>query len=186
MKEIENLESCFNDSSLLSNDFNSQYLVSNDSNENISYSKDSAMLGDDNNVDLDYIPSESEEYMNPRQLGYFRNRLIHWKNELIEESEKIRKHLATNNFNESDITDRANVECDTFYEINNRDRNRKLISKIDNALRKIENGEYGYCEETGKEIGIKRLQARLVATLCIEAQELKERKKKNYGGGDFL
>uniref|UniRef100_A0A2C9LIX9 Uncharacterized protein n=1 Tax=Biomphalaria glabrata TaxID=6526 RepID=A0A2C9LIX9_BIOGL len=131
-------------------------------------------------IESNYVPSEDEEYMNSKQLCYFRRRLLDWKSELLSESQKVKEHLITNNFNESDDTDRANVESDTFHELNNRDRKLKLLEKIDDALKRIENGEYGYCENTGKEIGVKRLRARLVATLCIEEQEMRERKKRNY------
>ncbi|WP_338363390.1 RNA polymerase-binding protein DksA [Candidatus Xenohaliotis californiensis] len=123
--------------------------------------------------------------MNPRQLCYFKRKLIAWKNDLLDGSNKAREHLVSNSLNEPDVADRASLECDTFYELNNRDRNRKLIAKIDAALQRIEKGEYGYCEETGSEIGVKRLGARLVATLCIEAQEIRERQKKNYSGSDY-
>lgn len=127
-----------------------------------------------------YIPFEEEEYMNPRQLEYFRDKLLQWKRELLEGSKKAMQDLAAGSLNESDMTDRANMELETFCELNNRDRHRKLISKIDDALHRIDTGEYGYCEETGAKIGVKRLQARLIATLCIEAQEAYERYKKQY------
>ena len=131
-----------------------------------------------------YTPSDDEEYMNPRQLDYFRSKLMSWREELLEDSKKAIENLIHSSMNESDVTDRANMETDTFCELSNRDRNRKLISKIEDALRRIDTGEYGYCEETGARIGIRRLQARLVATLCIEAQENHERYKRQHSEDD--
>lgn len=121
-----------------------------------------------------YQPSENEEYMNPLQLEYFRKKLMLWKEELLDESRETIKHLQEENWNEPDLNDRASLETDTATELRTRDRYRKLIDKIDHALRMIEEGKYGYCEDTGEEIGIKRLEARPIATLCIEAQERHE------------
>ena len=121
-----------------------------------------------------YVPSENEDYMNPQQVEYFRRKLVAWKEELLEESRETMNHLREENWHEPDINDRATVETDTAFELRTRDRYRKLIDKIDAALRRIEAGEYGYCEETGEEIGLKRLEARPVATLTVEAQERHE------------
>lgn len=121
-----------------------------------------------------YKPAEDEEYMNELQVEYFRQKLISWKEELLEESRETLKHLQEENWNESDLNDRASVETEAATELRTRDRYRKLIDKIDQALKRVEIGEYGYCEDTGEEIGLKRLEARPVATLCIEAQERHE------------
>lgn len=122
-----------------------------------------------------YKPSESEEYMNPMQLEYFKQKLLTWRNELLEESETTVNHLREENWQEPDINDRASLESDAALELRTRDRYRKLINKIDKALKQIAEGTYGYCEETGDEIGILRLEARPIATLTIEAQERHER-----------
>jgi len=122
-----------------------------------------------------YKPSESEEYMNPMQLEYFKQKLLTWRDELLEESETTVNHLREENWQEPDINDRASLESDAALELRTRDRYRKLINKIDKALKQIADGSYGYCEETGDEIGIRRLEARPIATLTIEAQERHER-----------
>lgn len=125
-----------------------------------------------------YKPSEKEAYMNPQQLEYFRQKLLAWKAELIEESAETLNHLKEENWNEPDLNDRATVETETSLELRTRDRYRKLIYKIDAALRRIDQGEYGYCDETGDPIGLKRLEARAIATLSIAAQERHERQEK--------
>ena len=117
-----------------------------------------------------YKPSESEEYMNPIQVEYFRQKLQNWREELLEESRETLNHLQEENWNEPDMNDRASVETETTIELRTRDRYRKLIDKIEMAINRIDRGEYGYCEETGEKIGLKRLEARPVATLCIDAQ----------------
>ena len=127
-----------------------------------------------------YVPSEKEEYMNPKQLEYFRRKLVAWKEELIDEARETMEHLKEENLNEPDINDRATVESDTAFELRTRDRYRKLVDKIEYALSKIQSGEYGYCEETGDPIGLKRLEARPVATLCIEAQERHEKYERQH------
>ncbi len=127
-----------------------------------------------------YKPTDSEPYMSSKQLGYFRQKLMDWKNELINESQETLDHLREENWNEPDLNDRATVETETSLELRTRDRYRKLIYKIDQALHRIEIGEYGYCEETGEPIGVKRLEARPIATLCIAAQERHERAEKQY------
>lgn len=128
----------------------------------------------------DYVPSESEEYMNENQLEYFRQKLVNWKKSLIEESKDTLDDLRQGGLSQPDQLDRASVETDKALELRTRDRARKLISKIDSALARIEDGEYGYCEDTGEPIGIARLEARPVATLSLEAQERHERMEKTY------
>ena len=123
----------------------------------------------------EYRPSADEPYMNPRQLDYFRRKLEGWRDELIEESEQTLEHLRTENWQEPDPNDRATHESEASLELRTRDRYRKLIGKIDAAIRRIERGEYGYCEETGEPIGLARLEARPIATLSVEAQEAHER-----------
>lgn len=122
-----------------------------------------------------YRPSENEDYMNDKQLAYFREKLLEWRSELEEESLKTLHHLQEEPHNEPDVNDRASTETDWAIELRTRDRERKLIVKIDEALERISNGSYGYCEETGIPIGIARLEARPIATLCLEAQEQHER-----------
>jgi DnaK suppressor protein len=123
----------------------------------------------------DYRPSEEEEFMNPLQVEYFRQKLLRWRAELLKEADGTLHSLSQGGILEPDITDRASVETDRALELRTRDRARKLISKIDQALGRIENGSYGYCEETDEPIGIRRLEARPIATMSIEAQERHER-----------
>ncbi|MGA3003960.1 MAG: RNA polymerase-binding protein DksA [Acetobacteraceae bacterium] len=123
----------------------------------------------------DYRPSEDEEFMNPLQVEYFRQKLLRWRGELLKEADGTLLSLSQGGILEPDITDRASVETDRALELRTRDRARKLISKIDQALGRIENGSYGYCEETDEPIGIRRLEARPIATMSIEAQERHER-----------
>ena len=126
-----------------------------------------------------YKPSKKEKFMNPKMKEYFRLKLTDWKNSLLKESsETIKKLQKEENSLKPDITDRATEEIERSFELRTRDRERKLISKIDEALIRIENGSYGFCEETGEPIGIKRLEARPVATLSLEAQEMHEKKEK--------
>lgn len=127
-----------------------------------------------------YKPSNDEEYMNPQQLEYFRQKLLEWKSSLLEESRETLTQLKEENWNEPDLNDRASIETDTAIELRTRDRYRKLLDKIEEALVRIEKNEYGYCEETGEPIGLKRLEARPVATLCIEAQERHESYEKQH------
>ena len=127
-----------------------------------------------------YSPSEKEEYMCPKQLEYFRRKLVAWKAELLDEARETMVHLKEENLNEPDINDRATVESDTAFELRTRDRYRKLIDKIEYALSKIESNDYGYCEETGDPISLKRLDARPIATLSIEAQERHEKRERVY------
>ena len=125
-----------------------------------------------------YTPSDKEEYMNEKQQAYFKQKLLDWKQELLRESSETLSHLKEESFNEPDITDRATLETDAALELRTRDRYRKLIGKIDAALMRIERGEYGYCEVTGEPIGLKRLEARPIATMTIAAQEMHERQEK--------
>ncbi|HYZ24446.1 MAG TPA: RNA polymerase-binding protein DksA [Rhodopila sp.] len=123
----------------------------------------------------DYRPTEDEEFMNPIQLEYFRQKLLKWRAELLKEAGFTLQSLSEGGIHEADITDRASIETDRALELRTRDRARKLIAKIDQALGRIEAGTYGYCEETAEPIGIRRLEARPIATLSIEAQERHER-----------
>jgi len=126
----------------------------------------------------DYRPSDDEEFMNPVQVEYFRQKLIKWRAELLKEADGTLASLSEGGIHEADITDRATVETDRALELRTRDRARKLIAKINLALLRIESGSYGFCEETGEPIGLKRLEARPIATLSIEAQERHERMEK--------
>lgn len=126
----------------------------------------------------DYQPSEDEEFMNPVMTEYFRQKLINWRQELVTGSNETIQSLQEDNLQKPDITDRASAETDHALELRTRDRERKLISKINEALERIDNNDYGYCEETGEPISIKRLEARPVATLSLEAQERHERKER--------
>ncbi len=123
----------------------------------------------------DYRPSEAEEFMSPVQAEYVRQKLLRWRSDLLREADGTLASLSEGGILEADITDRASVETDRALELRTRDRARKLIAKIDQALVRIENGSYGYCEETGEPIGLKRLEARPIATMSIEAQERHER-----------
>jgi DnaK suppressor protein len=127
----------------------------------------------------DYRPSEDEPFMNERQRTYFRKRLQDWKNEILQSSRTTLENLQESE-QHPDITDRASSETDRALELRARDRQRKLIAKIDDALERIEDGSYGYCEETGEPIGLKRLDARPIATLSLEAQERHERRERIY------
>jgi DnaK suppressor protein len=126
----------------------------------------------------EYRPSEDEPFMNDRQKEYFRRKLLDWKNDILRESRGTLDQLQEDNHNLPDLTDRASSETEKALELRTRDRQRKLIAKIDAALRRIETGEYGYCEETGEPIGLRRLEARPIATLSLEAQERHERQEK--------
>nr|WP_272210805.1 RNA polymerase-binding protein DksA [Marinicella sp. W31]MDC2876721.1 RNA polymerase-binding protein DksA [Marinicella sp. W31] len=133
------------------------------------------------NIDLSsYVLSDNEEFMNPNQRAYFRAKLIAWRNDILREARETLDNLAAENANLPDIADRASSETDRSIELRARDRQRKLISKIDSALRRIDEGTYGYCEETGEPISLRRLDARPIATLSIEAQERHERREKIY------
>ena len=131
-------------------------------------------------VDAEYRPTENEPFMNPRQREYFRRKLENWKEEILRESRETLENLQEESQNHPDMADRASSESDRALELRTRDRQRKLISKIDAALKRIEDGTYGFCEETGDPIGIARLDARPIATLSLEAQEMHERREKVY------
>ena len=124
----------------------------------------------------DYRPTEDEEFMNERQLEYFKQKLLNWKEDILRESRETLVHLQSETENHPDLADRATSETDRALELRTRDRQRKLISKIDEAIRRIEDKSYGYCEDTGEPIGVARLEARPIATLSLEAQERHERR----------
>ena len=133
-----------------------------------------------------YKPSENEPYMNELQLEYFRQKLLNWKDEMLAESGDTINHLKEENWNEADLNEKAVIEAEVTTELRTRSRYKKLISKIDESLEMIEDGSYGYCVETGEEIGIKRLEARAVAHLCIEAQQRHERHEKTHVDKDSI
>ncbi len=128
----------------------------------------------------EYRPTADEPFMNPRQREYFRRKLENWKEDILRESRETLENLQEESQNHPDMADRASSESDRALELRTRDRQRKLISKIDAALKRIEDGTYGYCEETGDPITIARLDARPIATLSLEAQEMHERREKVY------
>jgi DnaK suppressor protein len=128
----------------------------------------------------DYRPTDDEPFMNERQREYFRQKLLKWRAELIRESEETLEHLQEGGLQEPDLADRASAEMDRTLELRTRDRARKLIAKIDAAMERIEGGVYGYCEETGEPIGLRRLEARPIATLSVEAQERHERMERTH------
>ena len=125
-----------------------------------------------------YKPTQKEKFMNAKMKEYFRQKLVSWKNDILKESSQTLSNLQNENEAKPDITDRASEEIDRSFELRTRDRERKLINKIDAALQRIDEGSYGYCDETGDPISIKRLEARPVATLSLEAQEMHEKAEK--------
>ncbi|MBO0752713.1 MAG: RNA polymerase-binding protein DksA [Bradyrhizobiaceae bacterium] len=127
-----------------------------------------------------YRPTDKEPFMNERQRDYFRQKLLAWKEDILREAKETLQHLQDENQNHPDFADRASSETDRAIELRARDRQRKLIAKIDDALTRLDDGTYGYCEETGEPISIKRLEARPIATLSIEAQERHERRERVY------
>jgi len=129
-------------------------------------------------LDTDYRPAESEQFMNERQVEYFRRKLVNWKGDLMEDTKDTIEGMQEGTRNIPDVADRASEETDRALELRTRDRQRKLVSKIDQALRRIDEGEFGYCSETGDPISLKRLDARPIATMSLEAQERHERKEK--------
>jgi DnaK suppressor protein len=129
-------------------------------------------------IDTDYRPRADEEFMNERQLRYYRRKLLDWKEAILREAQGTLAQLQTDSLREPDVTDRASTETDWSIELRTRDRQRKLISKIEAALRRIDEGEYGYCEVTGEPISLARLEARPIATMTVEAQERHERQEK--------
>lgn len=128
----------------------------------------------------DYQPSTKEDFMNPQMTEYFRQKLLTWRSELLTESNETLQNLQEGGIQEPDIADRASIEADRSLELRTRDRARKLISKIDEALERIANGEFGYCEETSEPISLSRLEARPIATMSVEAQERHERMEKTH------
>ena len=144
---------------------------------------DTSLLAGPRNVQP-YIAKRGEQYMNQEQLDHFRNILRTWKRDLMEEVDRTVLHMKDEAANFPDPNDRATQESEFSLELRTRDRERKLIRKIEEALMRIDDGSYGYCLETGEEIGIKRLEARPVATLCVEAQERRERRERQYGDRD--
>jgi DnaK suppressor protein len=128
----------------------------------------------------DYRPSEDEPFMNPNQQEYFRRKLLVWRMELLHDSNETILHMQTDSLAEPDLADRASLETERSLELRTRDRERKLISKIDEALRRIEDGTYGFCEESSEPISLRRLEARPIATLSIEAQERHERMERTH------
>ena len=126
----------------------------------------------------DYRPAESEPFMNPKQREYFRQKLLRWREDLLQETSETLQHLQEGGLQEPDIADRASLETDRSLELRTRDRARKLIAKIDEALERIKDGSYGICEETSEPISVRRLEARPIATLSLEAQERHERREK--------
>ena len=129
-------------------------------------------------ISKNYRPTKKEKFMNAKMKEYFKQKLLNWKNELLNESNQTLNNLQSDNEAKPDITDRASEEIDRSFELRTRDRERKLINKINAALLRIEDGSYGYCDETGEPIGLKRLEARPVATLSLEAQEMHEKAEK--------
>jgi DnaK suppressor protein len=127
-----------------------------------------------------YRPSDKEPFMNERQREYFRARLLAWREDILKEAKETLLHLQEENQNHPDLADRASSETDRAIELRARDRQRKLIAKIDEALGRLEDGSYGYCEETGEPISLRRLEARPIATLSVEAQERHERRERVY------
>jgi len=129
-------------------------------------------------ISKNYKPTQKEKFMNAKMKEYFKQKLLNWKNELLKESSQTLNNLQSDNEAKPDITDRASEEIDRSFELRTRDRERKLINKINAALLRIEDGSYGYCDETGEPISLKRLEARPVATLSLEAQEMHEKAEK--------
>jgi DnaK suppressor protein len=129
-------------------------------------------------IDADYEPSDDEPFMCDRQKEFFRQKLLAWKESILDESRETLAHMQEDNHSLPDLADRASAETDRALELRTRDRQRKLIAKIDAALERIEDGSYGYCEETGEPISLKRLIARPIATLSLAAQERHERREK--------
>ena len=139
-------------------------------------SSDSNALNDD--LDPDYVPGDHEPFMNDTQLKYFERQLVNWRNEILSESQGTLNQLQDAPIREPDLNDRASSETDWGIELRTRDRQRKLVAKIDSALRRIKEGEYGYCQVTGEPISLARLRARPIATMTLEAQERHERQER--------
>jgi DnaK suppressor protein len=137
-------------------------------------------MGMQTTLSPDYVPSEDEDFMNPRQLAFFRQKLLDWKSDLVRDAGETLNNLTEGNLQQPDMADRASLETDHQLELRTRDRERKLINKIDEALDRIKDGSYGYCEETDEPIGLRRLIARPIATLSLEAQERHERLERTH------
>ena len=135
---------------------------------------------DDVTLPPEYRPHDAEPFMNPRQREYFRRKLLVWKDDILRDAQETLHNLQESNGQEPDIADRASTESERTIELRTRDRQRKLIAKIDAAIRRIDDGSYGYCEESGEPISLRRLEARPIATLSIEAQERHERRERVY------
>lgn len=127
-----------------------------------------------------YKPSDKEDFMNPMQIEYFKQKLLQWRHELLSDANDTLSTLSEENFQKPDITDRAQMESDASLQLRTRDRERKLLSKIESALRRIDDGSYGYCEETDEPISLKRLEARPIASLSLDAQERHERMERSH------
>jgi DnaK suppressor protein len=134
----------------------------------------------DQNHDISYTPSEEEPYMNPRQVEYFKKKLLDWRSKVMEDFFDTVSQLKNSMDRESDFLDQSSFETNISLLLRNRDRDRKLLRKIDEALERIHSGKYGFCEQTGRKIGIKRLEARPIATLCLKAQEWREREERKH------
>ena len=147
----------------------------NKNNLKIQTANKTGILGSRIVLPEDYMPNENEKFMSDSQLEFFRQKLLIWKNELLDEANFTKDDLSEEGLQRPDIADRAQVESDASIKLRTRDRERKLINKIDSALRRIDLGTYGYCEETGDPIGLKRLIARPIASLCLDAQERHEK-----------
>jgi DnaK suppressor protein len=141
---------------------------------------DISMLDKPNLIEIGYRPSDDEPFMNERQRDYFRRKLVSWKQDIIREASETLNAMQSEGDQHSDLADRASAETDRAIELRARDRQRKLISKIDSAIARIDDGSYGFCEETGEPISLKRLDARPTATLSLEAQERHERRERIY------
>lgn len=135
---------------------------------------------DDVSLSANYKPTVKEQFMNPKQREYFRRKLVAWREEIMREAQETLAHLQEDGGQAPDVADRATTESERSIELRTRDRQRKLVAKIDAAIRRIEDGNYGYCDETGEPISLKRLEARPIATLSIEAQERHERRERVY------
>lgn len=135
---------------------------------------------DDVSLSPNYKPTVKEQFMNPKQREYFRRKLVAWREEIMREAQETLAHLQEDGGQAPDVADRATTESERSIELRTRDRQRKLVAKIDAAIRRIEDGSYGYCDETGEPISLKRLEARPIATLSIEAQERHERRERVY------
>jgi DnaK suppressor protein len=155
---------------------NGSHAVNGSNGSNGSNGIQAALVADRRN----YRPTEKEPFMNERQRDYFRERLLAWRDDILKEAKETLQHLQDENQNHPDLADRASSETDRAIELRARDRQRKVITKIDAALARLEDGTYGYCEETGEPIALKRLEARPIATLSVEAQERHERRERVY------